>query len=347
MTRLLVVGWTNSPHVTEWAREMSARGWEVRLAGEAEPSLPQPPAGAIELRPAGLPGMHAAAMARDLDRLEADFEPHVVHAHWLTSFGWMAARASARPLVVSAWGSDVLRAGVFARRRSRLALESADAVLADSRALAQAAAALAPAAPSARIVNWGVDTRRFTPGDRAAARERVGLEGGGPVVMGIRGLAPLYNAEVLREAFSRVSADFPSAQLVFKHPHSDAPGIPGARVVGNVPEEQLADWYRAAEVCVSIPDTDSSPRSVWEALACGAPTVISDLPWAREWIEDGEQAMLVPARPEPVAEALVSLLRDASLRTRLGERGRRLVEQQMDRDTQMSRVDDLYRSLIA
>nr|MBA3301617.1 glycosyltransferase family 4 protein [Thermoleophilaceae bacterium] len=230
-------------------------------------------------------------------------------------------------------------------------------VLADSRALAQAAALLAPDAPEPEVVNWGVDTERFAPGDAAAARERVGIEAGGPVVMGIRGLATHYNPAALLRGFALLLEEVPEARLVLKHPYNELPveidaaveklGIEDSvRVVGHVDGAELADWYRAADVCVSIPSTDSSPRSVWEALACARPLVVSDLPWAREWLEDGREALLVPARPEPVGDALLSLLHQPELTARLAEGGRALATERMSRDTEMQRAEEVYRRVI-
>ena len=76
----------------------------------------------------------------------------------------------------------------------------------------------------------------------------------------------------------------------------------------------MIDLFRAAEVTVSIPRSDSSPRSVWEAMAAGSATVLSDLPWAHELIEDGRHALLVTPAEEAVSAAIERLLADPDLR---------------------------------
>ena len=101
-------------------------------------------------------------------------------------------------------------------------------------------------------------------------------------------------------------------------------------VLGNVPFEQLPDVYRAADVVVSIPSSDSSPRSVWEALACGRPVVVSDLPWARDELAPGGQALLVPLDADAVAEAILRVLDDGDLATSLGAAGRKLAVEELD-----------------
>ena len=161
-----------------------------------------------------------------------------------------------------------------------------------------------------------------------------------------RALQPLYNPAVIVEGFERAAV--PDAQLVLKHigtgePDLGRPPPAGARIVGHVPYDRLADWYRAADVCVSIPESDSSPRSVWEAMACGCACVLSDLPWVHELIEDERHALVVPAEPDAVATAIRRLLTEPGLAARIGAEARALVEAHRDQRTEMDRLSDLYR----
>ena len=357
--RLLIVGWINSPHVLAWAESMLARGWEVHLTGEVIGGFgDEPPDGIASVTPFPVLGPPGFAARRLIPRLRAtarEVGPDVVHAHWLTSFGWIAAKARLRPLVVSAWGSDLLRAPSLVRHRNRTALRAADVVLADSRHLAGEALRIAPATRT-EVVNWGVELDRFSPADeqeRAAIRARLGL-GDGPVVLSTRDVKPLYNLPVLIAAFARVRAAHPDARLVLKHPQPALPaeldaeldrhGVRDATLVqGRTDLDELVALYRAADVLVSIPDTDSSPRTVWEALACGCPVVVSDLPWARELLTDG--GALTPVDEEAVATAIGALLDDGPARRAAAHAGRALVEARMDRAAEMDRVDALYRAL--
>src|SRR5204863_370961 len=68
-------------------------------------------------------------------------------------------------------------------------------------------------------------------------------------------------------------------------------------IVGSVGLDRMPDVYAAADVVVSVPSSDSSPRSVWEALACGRAVVVSDLQWARDELVDGRHAVLTRLDP--------------------------------------------------
>jgi glycosyltransferase involved in cell wall biosynthesis len=116
-------------------------------------------------------------------------------------------------------------------------------------------------------------------------------------------------------------------------------------LVGHVPYERMAWYYQAADVCVSIPSSDSSPRSVWEAMACGCPAVISDLPWVRELITPERDALVVPVDARAVARAIRRVLGDRELAAGLRRRGRLLAETHRDRRAEMDRLADVYHVL--
>jgi L-malate glycosyltransferase len=358
LTRLLMLGSVNHPHVEHLALAMHERGFEVTVAGDSLPSLPGStlPGRGIPVRAAPAhprrTARGVAAHVRWIRRLCHELEPGVVHAHWLTGFAALAAVARASPLVAMAWGSDVFCAGRGRAAVNRLALRRADVALADSQVLLDRLVALGAPRERTVLVNWGVDLQTFAPanGGRAALRERLGL-GPGPVLFSPRSLTPIYNPRTILDAFVRVAAVVPDAQLVLKHmgerPHALGPLPRGARVVGHVPYERMAWYYQAADVCLSIPSSDSSPRSVWEAMACGCPVVVSDLPWVRELIEPGRDAVVVPVDAGAVADGVQRILRDPGTADALARRGRALAVAHRNQATEMERLADLYHALAA
>lgn len=295
-------------------------------------------------------------MSRALAALAAEIEPDLVHAHWLPEAGWMAAREGLSPLVCSAWGSDVYGVRGLGLRRSLRALRAAELLLADSADLLRAAQELCGSRVHGEVVRWGLDLQRFSPGDARAAREVLGLDVEGPFVASVRGFDPVYNTPLLLEAFARARREHPDARLILKHPEAKLPravgdaierlGLGGAiSTLGNVPAARMPDVYRAADVILSIPSSDSSPRSVWEALACGRPVIVSDLAWAREELVDGRQALLAPLEAEALAAAIGRILDGGELAAGLGREGRALAVQELDPGRAAARIDVLYRSV--
>ena len=70
------------------------------------------------------------------------------------------------------------------------------------------------------------------------------------------------------------------------------------------------------------------PKTLLEAAAAGLPIVTTDTPGCREVVLDGENGFLVPIKNhEILAEALLKLIVDKSLRTRMGKVGRMFAEE--------------------
>ncbi len=348
-----MLGPVNHPHVEHLALAMHERGCDVIAAGDVEPSLPPsvlPAAGVRVIAAPPSPRRTAAgvtAHVRWIRRLRRELRPDVVHAHWMCGYAALAAVAGASPLVAMAWGSDVLAANRVRTLASRIAVRRARVAMGDSQALLDRLVQLGAPRDATVLVNWGVDLQAFAPvdGARPRLRERLGL-GPGPVVLSPRSLTPVYNPETVLAAFAIVAEAQPDAQLILKHMGAEGDRLDGrVRVIGHVPYEQMAWYYQAADVCLSIPSSDSSPRSVWEAMACGCPLVVSDLPWVHELIEPGRDALVVPVDAAAVAAAILRVLGDPRLAERLSCRGRELAERHRDRRAEMDRLEGVYRSL--
>jgi glycosyltransferase involved in cell wall biosynthesis len=360
MARLLMLGTVNHPHVEHLAVAMAERGFDVSVGGDSVPELPPSslPAAGIELHaaPRGARGsvLGAAAHVRWIRRLRRDVRPDIVHGHWLCGFAFFAAAAGAKPLVAMAWGSDVFRARPAQTVANRVALRRAALAMADSQALLDRLVGLGADPRDCALVNWGVDLEAFRPPDadeRRALRAALGLTDG-PVLLSPRSLMPVYNPRVILAAWERIAGKRDDVQLLMKYlaggaePLGDIPYADRVRVIGNVDYERMPDYYRVADACVSIASSDSAPRSVFEAMACGAPCVLSDLPWVHEQIRHEREALIVPIEPDAVAEALLRLLADRELAEGIAGRARTLVEQHHDRDAHMDRLAATYRTLL-
>ena len=354
--RILLLGPLAPPHVVDQAVALKDRGFDVHVGGDAEEVLHDP-----TLERAGIP-VHSPpvarrrsplgmlATARWIRGLVAEIEPDVVSAHWLPSFGFAAALAGARPLALTGWGTDIYGAGRLMRLADRYAVRRADLVMADAQNILDECIALGADPERTEIIQWGVDLSLFGPGDRAAAKRSLGL-GPGPVVMSPRSFMPVYNIPTIIEAFGRVGDEFPDAQLILKHigtvqielpefPHPDR-----VQVIGRVPYEKMADYYRAADVVVSMTSADATPRTVWEAMASGCALVVSDLPWVYDMLEPGRDVETVPVDADALASTILRLLREPDVANRMAAAGRELVERELDRNAQMDRLAGLYRDM--
>jgi glycosyltransferase involved in cell wall biosynthesis len=135
----------------------------------------------------------------------------------------------------------------------------------------------------------GVALERFTPGDRATARERLGIAEDAFFAVCTRRLVARMGIGVLLDAWEQIAARLPAGStlaLVGEGPLKEelteraARGAPAGRmrVLGRVPDEQLIELYRAADVAV-VPtiSVEGFGLVVLEAAACGTASIVSDV----------------------------------------------------------------------
>jgi glycosyltransferase involved in cell wall biosynthesis len=98
--------------------------------------------------------------------------------------------------------------------------------------------------------------------------------------------------------------------------------------LGRLERQQVVDLYHSAHAMLNPSRVDNMPNSVLEALACGVPVISTDVGGVPYIVEDGQTAMLVPRDDaQAMAQAVVKLYSDRTLRKQLREQGCRAVAQ--------------------
>jgi glycosyltransferase involved in cell wall biosynthesis len=118
-------------------------------------------------------------------------------------------------------------------------------------------------------------------------------------------------------------------------------------LLGRVDEEEKVRLMRSSDCLVYPTRYESFGLPPLEAMAAGCPVVASNLPVVNEMITDGVNGVLVtPESPEALAEGILRVLTDSSLRERLVSGGRRTLERYSEPDL-IARVEALYREVSA
>ncbi|MFF3250841.1 glycosyltransferase family 4 protein [Actinacidiphila glaucinigra] len=190
----------------------------------------------------------------------------------------------------------------------------------------------------------GVDEKTFHPASGGeAVRARLGLTDR-PVVVCVSRLVPRKGQDTLIEAMPRILAAQPDAVLlvVGGGPYADdlkrlaeRTGVAeSVRFTGAVPWQELPAHFGAGDV-FAMPcrtrrgglDVEGLGIVYLEASATGLPVVAGDSGGAPDAVLDGETGWVVRGgEPGEAAERILALLDDAELRRRMGERGRKWVE---------------------
>lgn len=189
------------------------------------------------------------------------------------------------------------------------------------------------------VVKRGRDPDRFRPADperRRLARSALGLDSDTEVLITVGRHEYQKGHQVLVRAFAEVAKERPEATLLLVGRYGKTTGELRALITGlGLEERVLLLGHRrdvdqllvAADLFVFPSLFEGLGGALIEALATGLPVVASDLPSVREVVENGENALLVPAGDSPaLAAAILELLSDPKRRARYGEQSRRLFE---------------------
>ena len=110
---------------------------------------------------------------------------------------------------------------------------------------------------------------------------------------------------------------------------------------------ELPEMLYGVDIFISVPSSDSSSISLLEAMACGLPVIVSDIPANHEWVTDGWNGIIVPVRdPEKLAEAILHLIEKPDLMRLFGERNARIIREKADREKHMAHMEELYQQLL-
>jgi glycosyltransferase involved in cell wall biosynthesis len=356
----------NSTHTQRWVTWMAHRGHSVQLIADAPLSEPWP-----EIPVYDLPARLNVSVVRYffwefwLRKILHDWEPDILHAHRVSSAGWLGAFSRFHPFVVTPWGSDLYlhpQRSVIARWLAKTVLARADLVTADSADLCRKAISFGAQERTTHLIQWGVDLATFkSSSDAAQTRQLLGI-GEGPVILSPRGLHPVYNIDTIIRSIPPVKQEFPGVVYLLRKYNSDS--VYQAQVVNLIrelrleqnirwigrvePWERLADYYSVADIVLSVPSSDSTSVSLLEAFACGASVIASDLPSVREWIVPGNNGDLVPVKDHAgLALATLRLLRDPQRRLAYAEKNKIIVREKADHQKEMQKMESLYLGLLS
>jgi D-inositol-3-phosphate glycosyltransferase len=273
-------------------------------------------------------------------RLARDADVVVAHTHTFMSTiaAARAARKQAKPFVLIQHNPyidyrfplNVVQRGADATI-ARYTVGSADRLLAVSEFTARYVRRLAPGR-EVTVVHHGTDAERFSPVDRARRaeiRRRLDLPVDAFIALTVRRLFYRNGLDTLLEAATRLRG------LAGLHVVIGGTGPEHAEIkdriardrlahvdlVGYIPDLDLADYYRAADVFVLPTRTaEGFGLVLMEAAASGIASIATDSGAPREVVDDGVTGLLVPpGDPEALASAIATLYRSPEMLAEMGD----------------------------
>jgi glycosyltransferase involved in cell wall biosynthesis len=199
-------------------------------------------------------------------------------------------------------------------------------------------------------------TSRFLPGDRAAARRETGLHGD-PAILWVGHLNANKDPLTILEAVGAVAPALPGIQLHCCFGVAPLRAAVEARIArdpqlrgrvqlwGQVPHERIEQLMRAADLFVLGSHRESTGYALIEALACGLPPVVTDIPSFRSLTGGGAVGVLWRCGdPRSLCAALLSAAARAHCQTRREVRAH--FERELSFEALGSKLATMYRDLL-
>ena len=310
-----------------WSALAAARAELPALPGCLDELLAAPVVDAVQALE-----LARAVRARGITHLHAHF------ASVATTVARLASLLTGVPFSFTAHAKDIFHESVDPTDVARKLADASAVVTVSEFNLAFLRETYGDAAGGVRRVYNGLDLQRFpysSPGDRPQSIAAVGR------LVEKKGFVDLVDAIALLVADGReLCVDLVGTgpleaalrEQVAVRRLDDVIRMHGALPQGRV-REVVAGAAAFAAPCVvgSDGNRDGLPTVLLEAMALGTPCVATPVTGIPEVVVDERTGLLVPeSDPARLAEALGRLLDDASLRVRLAEQARALVEQEFD-----------------
>lgn len=260
-------------------------------------------------------------------RLHRAGRADVIDAHWAYPDGAAAGLLGAwlgLPVTVTFRGNEIpMMETVTGRRRVAAAVRRATHVFAVSASLGRLAVEAGAPEEKVTVIPNGVDTDRFRPVDRVAARQRLGLEPDAPVLVTVGRINDHKGQRRVVDVLPSIVGRFPGLRYLLVGEFDSSPGWERdfrARIrrpdladvvhpLGEVEPDDLRHVLGAASVFVLATRSEGWANVFLEAMACGLPVVTTDVGGNREVVPDESLGILVPPNdPAALQSAIATAL---------------------------------------
>jgi glycosyltransferase involved in cell wall biosynthesis len=344
-----------SIHTQRWARHFSDRGHQVTVVSFQPGSIDNIPVIQIPRHTAWRRFDILLGVGR-VRQIVREINPDILHAHYVTSYGFAGALNWKHPYVATAWGTDVLiepeRSWVY-RQIVRFALRRADLITSMAPHMTELLIRRVYAGPEKIItLPFGVDTDLFNLAQRTRFHGKESC-----LVVSTRRLDTGLDVDIFIRAIPMVIRSYPDMRFVitsdgplrasFERLAKDLKIEDRVDFRGEISHQEMPILLGEADIFVSTSPSDGNNVSLNEATACGAFPIATDIPENRAWISPGKHGLLFPCKDaDSLADAIVEALQKPEWRQSVMAENWDIVRTKASWSNSMAEMERHYRRLL-
>ena len=301
---------------------------------------------------------------RDLPKLTFDFlrltrkiKPDLIHAGPIQTCAFIAMLSGFRPILTMSWGFDLMddvHKSKWMERITRYTLRRSTFFTSDANVTRDKAVTYGMNPDRTVVFPWGVDLQHFRPqttdDEPSSAVHR---PSSAFTLFCNRSWESRYGVDVLAKAFVKVAQQNPNVDLLLIGGGSQGQAIrqilqrggvlDRVTMPGQITQKELPRFYHMADLYISPSHVDGSSVSLMEALACGLPCLVSDIPANKEWVFEGENGWLFPdGDADALAAKILSAIAQREKLPAMGESARRSAEMRADWQKNFAKLMEAY-----
>jgi len=303
----------------------------------------------------------------DLRRAVNEIKPDLIHAGPIQTCTLIAVLSGFHPILTMSWGFDLMQDAErngWMKWITRYVLRHSDFFTSDAKVTRDKAVAFGMNPDRTVVFPWGADLKHFSPEQSSVSKKtRVvkpktqNAKRKSFVLFCNRTWEPRYGVDVLAKAFVKVARQRDDISLLLLGGGSQTNAIrqilmnggvlDRTQFAGHVSQRDLPRWYRMADLFISPSHVDGSSVSLMEALACGLPALVSDIPANQEWVSEGVNGWLFPdGNADILAEKILAAVAQRTKLAQIGRAARRSAEERADWKKNFVKLLEAYEQTI-
>lgn len=344
-----------SVHTIKWCDFFAERGYSISVISLRHADIPNATVYGFEEKDftqSDLSKLKYLTYTNRVKQILREVQPDIIHAHYITSYGALAALSGFHPCVMTVWGTDVQefpKKSWAHRKLVEFNLKRADAIWTVSHALKNLTCPYTD--KPIEVTPFGVNIDEFRPIPE--------LKQGEEYVIGtVKALEPRYGIETMIEAFALIKKRHNMEHLKLEIAGigslkndlialSERLGVgDDVRFLGFLTKQGVIEAFNRFKIAIFPSIEEGFGVAAVEAQACGTPAVVSNIGGLPESTLPGETSILANVKdPESFANAIESLLFDEEKRRSMEIRAREFVVENYDIRDNFAYADTLYREL--
>jgi len=287
-------------------------------------------------------------------------KPDLIHSGNLFNESFLAALSGFHPILVMPYGSDIL---VFPNKSkifyyiNKYVFLKADHVICDAYFIKdEIVRRYKYNNKRIDVFPFGVELEIFHRNINSTFRELRGWENNTIIIMN-RHFEPIYDPVTAIESFGEAFKINKEIRLLLVGDGSLKQEIISVinkkgleryvYLTGRVSRAEMAELLNASDIYISSSKSDGTSVSLLEAMACGKPVIVSDIPTNREWINNGINGFLAPVGDkETFTQHILTLSSDNELQKEMGNRNYIIANERADWRKNLKKLREIYESIL-